>query len=237
MKTLKLKNETYQLRLTTKGCVAIESRIGQNPLNVFMQANDSRMPKMGDLMIILHECLNSMNHGIKMEDVYEIYDKYCEEGGDFMSLIELLVGVFEDAGFIPKDTELKKLTREGAGPSSLAELIEEQLLPTALRAGINLFEFWEMTLKEIRIVVDNFILEKENETKLTKIKLYNQAYLNTLMIGKMIGGKTIPQLEEVFPDLTGINQDKQEEKTDNSWIIIKERMIDFANEANKRRNK
>ena len=107
MKTLKVKNETYQLRLTTKGCVAIESRLGQNPLNIFMQANESKMPRLSDLMIILHECLNTMNHGIKMEDVFKIYDDYCEEGGDFMSLIELLVGVFEDSGFIPKGEESK----------------------------------------------------------------------------------------------------------------------------------
>ena len=103
MKTLKLKNETYQLRLTTKGCINIENRIGQNPLNVFIQASENKMPKMNDLMIILHECLNTMNHGLKIEDVYNIYDQYCEEGGDFMTLIELLVGVFEDSGFVPKE--------------------------------------------------------------------------------------------------------------------------------------
>ena len=90
----------------------------------------------------------------------------------------------------------------------------------------------------MKLVTDNFIENKQNEQKTQKILLYNQAYLNALFIGKMIGGKTIPQLEEVFPDLTGINQEvKEEEKVDNSWIIIKERMIDFANEANKRRNK
>lgn len=107
MKTLKVKNKDYQLRLTTKGCVNIENRIGQNPLNVFIQASEDKMPKMGDLMVILHECLNACNHGIKIEDVYDIYDKYCEEGGDFMSLIELLVDVFTESGFIPKEQNSK----------------------------------------------------------------------------------------------------------------------------------
>lgn len=107
MKTLKVKNKEYQLRLTTKGCVNIELRIGQNPLNVFIQASENHMPKMNDLMIMLHECLNACNHGIKIDDVYNLYDEYCEEGGDFMSLIELLVEVFEDAGFIPKEEDSK----------------------------------------------------------------------------------------------------------------------------------
>lgn len=107
MKSLKVKDKNYQLRLTTKGCVNIEQRIGQNPLNVFIQANENKMPKMGDLMVILHECLNACNHNIKLDDVYDIYDKYCEDGGDFMSLIELLVEVFTDSGFIPKEEASK----------------------------------------------------------------------------------------------------------------------------------
>ena len=102
---LKTNDKEYQLRLTTRGCVSIEARIGKNPLNVFIDASQNKMPKLGDLMIILHECLNSTNHGIKLDDVYSIYDKYCENGGDFMSLIELLIEDFEEAGFIPKEEE------------------------------------------------------------------------------------------------------------------------------------
>lgn len=108
MKTLKAGNKEYQLRLTTKGCVAIENRIGTNPLNIFMAVQENQIPKMFHLMVILHECMNSMNHGIKIEDVYDIYDQYCAEGGDLMSLIELLVGVFEESGFIPKEGEESK---------------------------------------------------------------------------------------------------------------------------------
>lgn len=107
MKYLKTNDKEYQLRLTTKACVQIESRIGQNPLNIFIQASENKMPKMNDLMIILHECLNTCNHGITLDMVYDIYDKYCEAGNSFMSLIELLVKVFEEAGFIPKGDEVK----------------------------------------------------------------------------------------------------------------------------------
>ena len=95
----------YQLRLTTKGCISIESRIKKNPLNVFMEASENKVPMISDLMVILHECINGANHGIKLEDVYDIYDEYCANGGDFMSLIELLVEAFKESGFIPKNEE------------------------------------------------------------------------------------------------------------------------------------
>ena len=41
---------------------------------------------------------------ITMEDVYALYDDYCSEGdNNMMSLITVMLEVFKDAGFIPKD--------------------------------------------------------------------------------------------------------------------------------------
>ena len=105
MKLLEVKGKEYQLRLTTKACVKCEQRLGKNPLNVFLEASDNKMPKINDLMVILHECLNTCNHGIKIDDVYDLYDDYCEEGNSITDLIELLIDVFKDAGFIPEDTK------------------------------------------------------------------------------------------------------------------------------------
>ena len=100
---LRVKDKDYNLRLNTRGCVNCEKRLGKNPLNVFMEAQDNKMPKITDLMVILHECLIPLNHKVSLDDVYDIYDEFCEGGGDIMQLIEVLVGVFEEAGFIPKE--------------------------------------------------------------------------------------------------------------------------------------
>jgi len=70
-----------------------------------MEAQDNRMPKISDLMVILHEAMLTCNHNIKADDLFDIYDKYCEEGGDIVSLIQTLVEVFQEAGFIPKEDE------------------------------------------------------------------------------------------------------------------------------------
>ncbi len=103
----KTNKEEYTLRLTTKGCVSCEKRLGKNPLNVFMEANENRLPKISDLMVILHECLLPANHGIKLEDVYDLYDDFCADGKSLMDLIDLLVQVFTDAGFLPKEEDGK----------------------------------------------------------------------------------------------------------------------------------
>lgn len=95
-----------------------------------------------------------------------------------------------------------------------------------------------MTLKEIKLIIDNYIKTKQDDVKLDKIRTYNQAFLSSLFIGKMLGGKSIPPIEQIFPDVIEMPQEeKHDNQMDNNLIIIKERMIDFANEANKRRNK
>lgn len=99
---LKIKDKEYKLRLTTRGCVEIEKRLGTNPLNVFMEANEGRIPKIEDLLIILHGCLQDQHHGISLDKMYDIYDEFCANGGDLLKLIEVLVKAFTDAGFVPQ---------------------------------------------------------------------------------------------------------------------------------------
>lgn len=105
MELLKIKGKEYKLRLTTRNIIEIEKRLGTNPLNVFMEAQDGKMPKMEGLLIILHGCLTSLQSNLKLEDVYRLYDDYCTEGGNIIKLVELLVKVFTDSGFIPKEAK------------------------------------------------------------------------------------------------------------------------------------
>ena len=86
------------------------------------------------------------------------------------------------------------------------------------------------------MVIDAYIEKRKFEDKQSKITIYNQAYLTSLFVGSVIGGKSIPPIDKVFPELKPEPQEVNQSKTmDRDSIILKERMIDFANEANKRR--
>lgn len=115
---------------------------------------------------------------------------------------------------------------------SLTNLIENELLPNALRCGIRLFEFWEMTLKEIKLIIETFSENRKIEIEQQKHNIYNTSFLTALFVGCVFNGKNIPTISEVFPD-TAV----EETKEDTSVLIIKEKLLDFANEANKRRMK
>ena len=102
---LVISGKEYKLRLNAKSCVALEKRIGSNPLNIFMAVADNVLPPLETLLICLNQSLTEYHHGITMDDVYGIYDDYCSEGGNMVSLIQVLLQVFKDAGFLPKDEE------------------------------------------------------------------------------------------------------------------------------------
>ena len=102
---LVISGKEYKLRLNAKSCVALEKRIGSNPLNIFMAVADNVLPPLETLLVCLHQSLTEYQHSITMDDVYGIYDDYCLEGGNMMSLIQVLLQVFKDAGFLPKDEE------------------------------------------------------------------------------------------------------------------------------------
>ena len=107
MQVLTVKDINYNLKFTTQSFISLENRLKKNPLNVFIEITDNNIPKLSDLMIMLHEALLPLNHGIKLEEVYQIFDSYCENGGNIISLIEVLVKTLQDSGFIPSEQEVK----------------------------------------------------------------------------------------------------------------------------------
>ena len=93
----------YKLRLTTRGIVSLEKKLGYNPLQMFMNIDEDVLPKFGDMIKVLHQTLQAYEHGITEDDAYEIYDAYVADGHTMWDLIPLLIEVFREAGFLPKE--------------------------------------------------------------------------------------------------------------------------------------
>jgi hypothetical protein len=92
----------YKLRLTTRASIAIEKALGYNPMNVFIAMEDGSMPKLGDMVIILHGMLQPLNHGITLEKTYDLFDTYAAEGHSMFDLVNIFVEVFQESGYMPK---------------------------------------------------------------------------------------------------------------------------------------
>lgn len=57
---------------------------------------------------------------------------------------------------------------------------------------------------------------------------YNQAQLISLFVAKRFDGQDVPTIQELYPNEFGATEVEQEQEEDNSWIIAKERLTDYA---------
>ena len=94
--------ESYKLRLTTKHSIQLEKSLGYNPLTLLMDIDSGKMPKLMDVIIILHGCLQALHHGITIEKTMDLYDKYVEDGKSMFDLIPVFIEVFQNSGYISK---------------------------------------------------------------------------------------------------------------------------------------
>lgn len=96
-------NNTYKLRLNTRNIVALEKQIGCNPLNIF--GDGDTVPPITTMVAILHASLQQYNHGISMNDAFDIFDEYIEDGHSSVDFIPTILEIYKASGIIPKDTD------------------------------------------------------------------------------------------------------------------------------------
>lgn len=94
--------ETYKLRLTTKTSIQLERALGYNPLMLLMKIDAGEMPKLNDVLIILQGMLQTYHHGMNLDKVYDLYDRYVAEGNTMFDLIPVFIEVFQSSGYISK---------------------------------------------------------------------------------------------------------------------------------------
>jgi hypothetical protein len=95
-------NNTYKLRLNTRNIVLLEKQLGCNPLNIF-GANNDTIPTITVMVSILHASLQQYNHGITLNDAYDIFDEYLAEGHNAVDFIPVIIEVYKASGIIPKE--------------------------------------------------------------------------------------------------------------------------------------
>ena len=96
--------KTYKLRLNTRNIVALEKTIGRNPVAIFFEGNEERIPTITEMVAILHASLQQLNHGITMNEAFDIFDEYIADHTT-MEFIKVIMEVYQASGLIPKKNE------------------------------------------------------------------------------------------------------------------------------------
>lgn len=103
-----VKDEVYKLRLATRQVCEVEEKLGVNLLKIFMpsKGEDFNLPPLKVMLVIIHGALQKFHHGMKLDDVYNLFDDYIDEGnGQTELMTEVILPLFEASGFIPKNEE------------------------------------------------------------------------------------------------------------------------------------
>ena len=98
-------NRDYKLRLNTRNVVNLERQLGCNPLSIF--GDGDAMPTVTTMVQILYCSLQQYQHGISLDDSYDIFDRYLEDHSmtDFLTVI---VDIFKASGLIKNEGNIEK---------------------------------------------------------------------------------------------------------------------------------
>lgn len=96
----KVGEDTYKLKLTTADIVKLEEQFNTNLINVIGVGNGN-IPALSIMLKVTHQAMNKFHHGIKLPDVYNKFDEYCEEGGSQMSFMaNVFLPIYQASGFL-----------------------------------------------------------------------------------------------------------------------------------------
>lgn len=102
--TFKAGGNEYRMVLTTRAMVELEKKIGCNPIDILLRAQDgTTLPKVSDMIAILWSGLLKFNHGIKLEDCYDIFDNYLADGHATIDFLGVMMELFQVSGIVAKE--------------------------------------------------------------------------------------------------------------------------------------
>lgn len=111
--------------------------------------------------------------------------------------------------------------------TSLTEYIENNVLPVAIQAGIDITQFYDLTLGEIYLIIDQYKEKVKMQQLFNAQNQYYTAMFTVTFLGASLKGMRVPDIEEMFPDL--FDQEAYENK---KLEELQQQLIDFGNKRN-----
>lgn len=99
-------NKEYKLHLSTRNVVMLEKQLGCNPLMIF--GTGDRIPTVEEMVNVLYASITKYNHGITLNDTFDIFDAYLEDGHTITDFIQVIVDIYKASGIIAKSEEARK---------------------------------------------------------------------------------------------------------------------------------
>lgn len=99
-------SKEYKLRLNTRNVVELEKKLECNPIMIFGIEGD-KIPTVSNMVVILHASLQTYHHGISLNDAYDIFDAYIEDGHTSIEFVKVIMEIYKASGIVPKEEDEK----------------------------------------------------------------------------------------------------------------------------------
>jgi hypothetical protein len=96
-------NKEYKLRMNVRNTIALEKQLGMNPLAIF--GNGDTLPTLTVMVHILHYSLQQYQHNITLNDSYDIFEEWMNDGNSVTDFIPIIIEIYKASGIIKGDAE------------------------------------------------------------------------------------------------------------------------------------
>jgi hypothetical protein len=93
----------YRLRLNVRNIVGLEKTLGCNPLAIF--GDGETIPTVTTMVSILHASLQQYNHGISLNDAFDIFESYLADGNTAVDFVPIILEIYKVSGLIASEVE------------------------------------------------------------------------------------------------------------------------------------
>lgn len=112
----KLGEQEYKFRITSRRAEDLEQKLGCNPMVIIARLEEAyrkqditalfqKAPTDKEIALILHSALQEFQHGVSLDDVYDLIDEYVDEGHSKLDLINLISEILMVSGYTNKPEE------------------------------------------------------------------------------------------------------------------------------------
>lgn len=97
-------DEDVKLVLASAQICELEEKMGGRNLMRAIGNSETGIPSLRTMITITHAAMQRYNHGTKLADVYGMFDRYVENGGNQVSFYtDVYVPIFQVSGFFPRE--------------------------------------------------------------------------------------------------------------------------------------
>ena len=109
-------DKEYKLKLTAANIARLEDRYGKN---ILILVSEDGLPPLDTMLTILQAAMLPFHHGIRLTELYDIFDAYVDAGGDQTKLLaDVIFPTLSVSGFFTEsqDEQMKETLKELNSP-------------------------------------------------------------------------------------------------------------------------